>query len=134
MDEARPKPETLIVLSALLIAAALISAQAPDPTPQDRPPTPEEVDALQQLYDSSCGSRGYAQYDDVCILITKQIEDAKKAAAQSERLRHRAGAGGKSLSPPKPPQTSGPEQTPQTVKPATQTTPPSNPPSADLHP
>ncbi len=134
MDAARPKPETLIVLSVLLIVAALVSGPAPDPAPQDRPPTPEEMDALQQLYDSSCGSRGYAQYDDVCILITKQIEDAKKAAANSERLRLKAGSGGKSPSPPKPAHTSGPEQTPQAVKSDPKTTPPSNPPSADLHP
>ncbi len=33
--------------------------------------------ALQQLYAQSCGSRGYAAYDDVCNQISRQIRQAE---------------------------------------------------------
>jgi hypothetical protein len=73
------------MLVALLIAAALAAGQtAPAPSDANAPPTPDEVDALQQLYDSSCGSRGYGEYDDVCIIITKQLNDAKAAAEKAK--------------------------------------------------
>ncbi len=73
------------MLVALLIAAALAAGQTPPPSSDsNHAPTPDEIDALQQLYDSSCGSRGYGQYDDVCILITKQLNDAKAAAEKAQ--------------------------------------------------
>ena len=73
------------MLIALLIAAALAAGQGP-PTPAESPhaPTADEIDALQQLFDSSCGSRGYGEYDDVCIQITQQLNDAKAAAEKAK--------------------------------------------------
>ncbi len=95
------------MLIALLIAAALAAGQPPpQPSDGDRAPTPEEVDALQQLYDSSCGSRGYGEYDDVCILITKQLNDAKAAAERAKTARPK----------PKPP-TPTPDAQPSPPKP-----------------
>jgi hypothetical protein len=91
------------MLVALLIAAALAAGQGP-PQPSDssnRAPTPEEIDALQQLYDSSCGSRGYGEYDDVCILITKQLNDAKAAAEKAKTAKPKT-------TPPKPAPSSPP--------------------------
>ncbi len=102
------------MLVALLIAAALASGQAsPQPSDSNRAPTPEEIDALQQLYDSSCGSRGYGEYDDVCILITKQLDDAKAAAEKAKRAKPKAAppapAGAQpQASPPNPGDASGP--------------------------
>jgi len=79
------------MLVALLIAAALVAGQTPPATSDSsRPPTPDEIDALQQLYDSSCGSRGYGEYDDVCILITKQLNDAKAAADKARTAKPKA--------------------------------------------
>ncbi len=93
------------MLVALLIAAALAAGQTP-PAPSDtnHAPTPEELDALQQLYDSSCGSRGYGEYDDVCILITKQLNDAKAAAetAKHAKPKVKPRAPASVQSPPKP--------------------------------
>jgi hypothetical protein len=96
------------MLVALLIAAALAAGQTP-PAPADsnRPPTPDEIDALQQLYDSSCGSRGYGQYDDVCIIITKQLNEAKAAAEKAERAKPKAKPPAPDSSP-KPAPASGP--------------------------
>jgi hypothetical protein len=96
------------MLVALLIAAALAAGQTPPAAPDsNRPPTPDEIDALQQLYDSSCGSRGYGQYDDVCIIITKQLNDAKAAAEKAERAKPKAGRPAPESSP-KPAPASGP--------------------------
>ncbi len=97
------------MLIALLIAAALAAGQPPSPQPSDgdRAPTPEEVDALQQLYDSSCGSRGYGEYDDVCILITKQLNDAKAAAEKAKTAKPKA----------KPPAPASPDAQPTPPKP-----------------
>jgi len=87
------------MIVALLIAAALAAGQAPPaPAETSHAPTPEELDALQQLYDSSCGSRGYGEYDDVCILITKQLDDAKAAAEKAKTAKPKAAP--KPASPP----------------------------------
>jgi hypothetical protein len=86
----------MAMLVALLVAAALAAGQTPLlPSDSNHIPTPDEIDALQQLYDSSCGSRGYGEYDDVCILITKQLNDAKAAADKAKAGRPKA-------SPPAP--------------------------------
>ncbi len=96
------------MLVALLIAATLAAGQtAPAPSDSNRAPTPDEIDALQQLYDSSCGSRGYGEYDDVCILITKQLNDAKAAAEKAKNARPKEKAPASSqpkATPPKPAQ------------------------------
>jgi hypothetical protein len=81
----------MAMLVAFLIAAALAAGQTPAaPSDTNHAPTPEELDALQQLYDSSCGSRGYGEYDDVCILITKQLNDAKAAAEKAKSAKPKA--------------------------------------------
>ncbi len=91
------------MLVAFLIAAALAAGQTPAaPSDTNHAPTPEELDALQQLYDSSCGSRGYGEYDDVCILITKQLNDAKDAAEKAKAAKPKAPAA--PSPPPNPPQ------------------------------
>ncbi len=100
------------MLVALLIAAALAAGQTPvQPADSNHAPTPDEIDALQQLYDSSCGSRGYGEYDDVCILITKQLNDAKAAAEKAETSKPKANPPKPTSSPPsasKPTAASGP--------------------------
>jgi hypothetical protein len=89
------------MLVALLIAAALAAGQNPAPTPDaNHAPTPEEVDALQQLYDSSCGSRGYGEYDDICIQITQQLNDAKAAAEKAQEAKARRRPNTPSVPPP----------------------------------
>jgi len=102
------------MLVALLIAAALAAGQTPPPSSDsNRAPTPDEIDALQQLYDSSCGSRGYGEYDDVCILITKQLNEAKAAAEKAKTAKPKAKPPAPAipepqLSMPKPGVASGP--------------------------
>jgi hypothetical protein len=97
---------------ALLIAAALAAAPPP-PADSNRSPTPDELDALQQLYDSSCGSRGYGEYDDVCIVITKQLDDAKAAAEKAKSAKPK-------VKTPAP-------MSPEPPAPATPATPPPQP-------
>jgi len=95
------------MLVALVIAAALAAGQgSPPPSDGAHTPTPDEVDALQQLYDSSCGSRGYGQYDDICIQITQQLNDAKAAEekAQAAKAKKKPPA-----QPPSKPQPSSPQ-------------------------
>ncbi len=97
------------MLVAIVIAAALAAGQTPPQSSDpNHVPTPDEIDALQQLYDSSCGSRGYGEYDDVCILITKQLDDAKAAAEKAKTARPK-------VSPPKP---TNPAPPPVAPKPA----------------
>jgi hypothetical protein len=92
------------MLVALLIAAALAASQsAAQPADSNRPPTPDEIDALQQLYDSSCGSRGYGEYDDVCIVITKQLDDAKAAAERAKTAKPKVKPPPSSQAPAGPP-------------------------------
>jgi hypothetical protein len=99
----------MAMLVALMIAAALAAGQTPPPpSDSNRPPTPEEIDALQQLYDSSCGSRGYGEYDDVCILITKQLNEAKDAADKAQRAKPKAKPPAPAGSQPDPKPASGP--------------------------
>jgi hypothetical protein len=103
------------MLVALLIAAALATGQSPPPAPDaNHTPTPDEVDALQQLYDSSCGSRGYGEYDDICIQITQQLNDAKAAAEKAQAAKAKR-------KPPSPP------PTPTQPLPAASIPPPSAP-------
>jgi hypothetical protein len=100
------------MIVALLIAAALAAGQtSAAPAETNHAPTPEELDALQQLYDSSCGSRGYGEYDDVCILITKQLDDAKAAAEKARAAKPKAvppSPMNSQPNPPKPATASGP--------------------------
>ncbi len=95
------------MLVALLIAAALAAGAPPPTSDSNAPPTPDEIDALQQLYESSCGSRGYGEYDDVCIVITKQLEDAKVAAEKAKHAKPKVkppapASSAPQASPPKP--------------------------------
>jgi hypothetical protein len=104
----------MAMLVALVIAAALATGQPPPQSSDpNHVPTPDEIDALQQLYDSSCGSRGYGEYDDVCILITKQLNDAKAAAEKAKAAKPKASPPAPTgiqppASPPKPTAASGP--------------------------
>lgn len=66
------------MILALALAAGL-AAQAPADVPQS---PQDRIDSLQQVYDESCGSRGYGQYDDVCNAIRDQIKEADKALRQ----------------------------------------------------
>jgi len=88
----RPKSKKGMAMFVALMMAAALAAGQPQPAPPDsnHAPTPDELDALQQLYDSSCGSRGYGEYDDVCIIITKQLEDAKAAAEKARSAKPKA--------------------------------------------
>ncbi len=91
----------------MIVAIALAAALAAPPTmpvqPAATPENPQDtMDALQQVYDQSCGSRGYGQYDDVCNSIQAQIRVARK-----ELLRHppklqssNTGQGSAATSPP----------------------------------
>jgi hypothetical protein len=91
------------MLVAFLIAAALAAGQtAPPPADSNGPPTPDEIDALQQLYDSSCGSRGYGEYDDVCIQITQQLNTAKAAAEKAKAAKPKAKTPAPASSQPAP--------------------------------
>jgi hypothetical protein len=68
------------MILALVLAAALAAppeAAEPPQSPQDK------MDALQQVYDQSCGSRGYGEYDDVCNSIREQIREADKELARA---------------------------------------------------
>jgi len=104
----------MAMLVAIVIAAALAAGQTPPQSSDpNHVPTPDEIDALQQLYDSSCGSRGYGEYDDVCILITKQLDDAKAAAEKAKTARPKEkpsepASSQPPASPPKPTAASGP--------------------------
>jgi len=99
----------MAMLVALLIAAVLAAGQTPPPSSDsNRAPTPEEIDALQQLYDSSCGSRGYGEYDDVCILITKQLNDAKDAEEKAQRAKPKTKPPAPASAQPAPKPATGP--------------------------
>lgn len=68
------------MILALMLAAALAGP------PEDAPQGPQErMDALQQVYDQSCGGRGYGQYDDVCNAIRDQIKEADKEMIREAR-------------------------------------------------
>ena len=73
-------------MTRFLMAAFLAAAQAaaPSASPPADPPSDSAADlaTLQQLYDESCGSRGYGAYDDLCIPLTEQLRQAKRVAAQ----------------------------------------------------
>ncbi len=73
---------------SIVAAAFLLASQtaASPPSPQDAPADPAaDLATLQQLYDESCGSRGYGAYDDLCIPLTEQLREAKRAAALHPR-------------------------------------------------
>lgn len=63
-----------------LSAALILLAQA---DPADDPAA--NVEALKQLYAQSCGSRGYAAYDDVCEQITRQLREAEAQVRRQHR-------------------------------------------------
>ncbi len=83
------------MIFALMLAAALAAP------PEDAPQSPQErMDALQQVYDQSCGGRGYGQYDDVCNAIRDQIREADKELAREARHPHKVAVTPAPLLPP----------------------------------
>jgi hypothetical protein len=68
----------------MILALVLAAALAAPPEAADPPQSPQDkMDALQQVYDQSCGSRGYGEYDDVCNSIRDQIREADRELARA---------------------------------------------------
>ena len=82
------------MIAAMVMALALAGMAPPDPTPADPAPTPpppsapdtgasavkdqqDKLDRMQQVYDQSCGNRGYAAYDDICNQLTAQLREVR---------------------------------------------------------
>ncbi|MHB8286108.1 MAG: hypothetical protein ACYDD1_15720 [Caulobacteraceae bacterium] len=83
------------MILALILAAALAAP------PEDATQSPQErMDALQQVYDTSCGNRGYGEYDDVCNSIRDQIREATRELAREARRPHKVAAKPAATLPP----------------------------------
>jgi hypothetical protein len=79
--------------------------------------TPSDLEALREVYQTSCGNRGYAQFDDVCNTLQAQVHaaevaadraahEAKRKADQEARARKRdLSKAAQGATPPAPPPT-----------------------------
>ena len=80
-----------------ILAAAVVSAAGPSPTPvapvSVEAPAPaelspaEQVRQLQMIYVQSCGDRAWGSFGDACNQMKRQIRDAEKAARKAENAR-----------------------------------------------
>jgi hypothetical protein len=100
------------MILALMLAAALAAP------PEDAAQSPQErMDALQQVYDTSCGNRGYGEYDDVCNSIRDQIKAADKALTREARHPHKLAARPAATLPPVAAPATAATDTPPTAAP-----------------
>jgi hypothetical protein len=76
----------------LLIAALLAVAGPATPAPDDDPV--RDLAAAQNLYDQSCGVKGYAAYDDLCGVLRDQIHQAERAVDRAKAEKKKAAKAG----------------------------------------
>jgi hypothetical protein len=102
----------------MILALVLAAAIAIPPDPVEAPESPQDrMDALQQVYDQSCGSRGYGQYDDVCNSIRDQIRQADKELSREAAHPHAVAAKPATKLPPAPAPTAATDTPPTTAPP-----------------
>lgn len=110
--EAETRLEGAAMILVLMLAAAL--AMPPEQAPQ----TPQErMDALQQVYDTSCGNRGYGEYDDVCNSIRDQIKQADRELTRKARTPRKLAEKPAAMLPPAAAPVSAATDTPPTTAP-----------------
>jgi hypothetical protein len=106
--------DAAVMILALVLAAAL----AAPPDAADPPQSPQDkMDALQQVYDQSCGSRGYGEYDDVCNSIREQIREADKELTRAAAHPPKAVVKPAKTPPPSPASSSPPDTPPTNAPP-----------------
>ena len=78
---------------SLLFAVAL-AATEPTPGPASTPPEDPAATlvAAQDLYNQSCGVKGYASYDDLCGPLRDSIREARKLADKAARQKQKPSA------------------------------------------
>lgn len=75
------------------------------------------MDALQQVYDTSCGNRGYGEYDDVCNSIRDQIKQADRELTRKARTPRKLAEKPAAMLPPAAAPVSAATDTPPTTAP-----------------